>query len=121
MLAFPYLGARDYFPPALRVTRWYEPMPMRRTLVRQQGETEDAFGTRAQQLAHVWQMTAMDMRHPLLVTVECLFAVPSDPEADDDLWLVRQVALSIMSNVKTADRVRRDAMALLRDLSLCVA
>lgn len=117
---FPYLNARDHCPPALRVTRWWEPMPMRRTLVRDPGETEAAFCARAQQLAHVWQTTITDMRHPFLVTVECLYSVPDNPEADDDRWAGQQLCMQLIGDVKTTAAVRRDALQLLRELA-CAA
>lgn len=117
---FPILGVRidEGCPPALRVTRWYEPLPMRETLVRRPGEREVAFVNRAQELAHVWHVTGLlgAHKHAMLVTIECLYTVPASPEAADDRWLGQQVALAIIGNANTPPEVRRDAMQLLREM-----
>lgn len=115
MMSFPFLHARDSCPPAIRVTRWWEPQPMRRTIVREAGESEVAFCDRAQQLAHVWSMVT-DMRHSLTVMVECVYATGRNFEAEDDAWAGRQMCMQLLSDRHTSEPLRRDAMRLLREL-----
>jgi len=119
MFNFPYLGDRQLgCPPAFVVTRWWQPQPMRRTLVRAPGEPETAFCDRAQQLAHVWLSTGLmgPQLHSCLVTIECLYTVPRNAEADDDAWAGRQLCMQIISDRQTSETLRRDAMRLLREL-----
>ena len=118
MQTFPFLHARDHCPPAIRVTRWFAPQPMRRTLVREPGESEVAFCDRAQQLAEVWQSTGLmgPQRHHCLVMVECLYVTGRNHEAEDDRWAGQQLAMTIIGDVKTSDALRRDALRLLREL-----
>lgn len=116
---FPYLNARDHCPPAFVVTRWFAPQPMRRTLVRAPGQSEEQFCQHAQELAHVWLSTGLmgPQLHPCLVTIECRYAVPRNPEHADDTWVSQQVLMQIVGDQKTTERVRRDALQVLRELS----
>ena len=119
----PYLGVIDGMgcPLAFRVTRWFEPQPMRKTLVRAPGESEQAFCDRAQELAYVWQATGLlgAHKHSMLVTIQCLYTLPRDAEWADDRWLGQQAMMQIIGDVKTTERVRLDALQALKDLS-CV-
>ncbi len=114
-----YLNARDYCPPALRVTRWWEPMYMRCTLFREWGETEARFCKRAEDLCDVWLATVTDLRHPFLITLECVYELlpPFDAAAADDLWLSKQTARAVIGRADTPSAVRIESIRLLNRLN----